>query len=78
MRISTGYIIFATLSVKFKELGGSSNLDPGLALEKLKWVDPILCSTGDRDDDHQGYEDDIRPVVNHGGDDDVDDDLLLR
>ena len=49
-----------------------------LALETLKLVDPILCSTGDRNDNHQGYKDEVGPVVNHGGDDDVDDDLLLR
>ena len=49
-----------------------------LALEKLEWVDPILCSTGDRDDNHQRYKNDVGPVVNHGGDDDVDDYLLLR
>ena len=62
-----------------------------LALEKLEWVDPILSSTGDSDDNHQGYKDEVGPVVNHdgykndlghdinhGGDDDVDDDLLLR
>ena len=51
----------------------------GLTLETLEWVDPILCSsTGDRDDNHQGYKDEVGPVLNHGGDDDVDDDLLLR
>ena len=50
----------------------------GLAQEKLEWVDPILCSTGDSDDNHQGYKDEVGPVLNHGGDDDVDDDLLLR
>ena len=49
-----------------------------LALEKLEWVDPILCSAGDRFDNHQGYKDEVGPVLNHGGDDDVDDYLLLR
>ena len=50
----------------------------GLALKKLECVDPILYSTGDLDDNHQGYKDEVGHVVSHAGDDDVDDDLLLR
>ena len=46
-------------------------------MEKIGF-DLILCSIGDRDDNHQGYKDKVGHVVNHGGDDDVDDDLLLR
>ena len=46
----------------------------GLALETLEWVDSISYSTGDLNDNHHGYKDEVGPVVNHGGDDD----LLLR
>ena len=64
--MSTGYIIFATLSVRFGDFGGSSIWIQGLAPETLELVDPILCSAGDRYDNHQGYKDEVGPVVNHG------------
>ena len=34
IRMSTGCIIFATLSIRFGELGGSSNLDSGTGTGK--------------------------------------------